>query len=226
MGMLELCVLDEIWKVAVATIPGEMAPKLRPERMQVVLPPPLLHRMLFSAAEAAGPAETVMPVMSVAEYFMLHSKLAGCAPPESLSETLSVTRPPRLPLPELSARPTCCADADTAPMQLKTHAARRIVLSLFPKYLFFSFALNIETPIHVSSEAPILVRPSIHTCFCLGKGPAKQRCGQVDPPNRWRPAPKLGTRILREYPNKTHTPRKAELNTPRRTGLVRTAKKS
>src|SRR6185312_1680413 len=153
MGILAFCVLVEIWKVAVATIPGEMEPKLRPDRMQVVMPLLLLQRTFFSALEAAAPAETVTFVMSAVEYFILHCKLAACAPPGSASDTLSVARPPGLPLPELSVRPTCCADAVIAPAQLRTHAARRILFSSFPKYLFFSFAFNIETPIHLSSEA-------------------------------------------------------------------------
>jgi hypothetical protein len=67
MGLLEFCVFEAIWKVAVATAPAEIDPKSRPETMQVVLPPFVLQRMLFCAVEAADPVDTVTPVMSEVE---------------------------------------------------------------------------------------------------------------------------------------------------------------
>jgi hypothetical protein len=87
---------------------------------------------------------------------MLHCRLAGCAPLEFVRERLSVTFPPGLPLPELRARPTCCAEAVTAPQQPKIQAASRIPrsLNLLARYLYFSIAFNIETPVFVPSERP------------------------------------------------------------------------
>lgn len=211
MGTLALCVPAEIWKVAVATGPCEMDPKSRPETMQVVLPLVVLQRMFFCAVEAAEPVETVTPVISAVEYFMLHCRLAGCAPPESVRETLSVTRPPGLPEPELSASPTCCADAVNAPPQLKTHAASRAVriLNLLAKYLCFSFAFNIETPIYVSSAQPYPLSGRRYTLVLFGKGQQIRQCWRMSEASGDSP-PKLGTRILREYSNKIHAPQKAE----------------
>lgn len=59
--------LEEIWKVAVATTPCEMEPKSRPDTMQVVAPPAVLQRTFFCAEEAAAPVETVTPVISAVE---------------------------------------------------------------------------------------------------------------------------------------------------------------
>jgi hypothetical protein len=212
MGTLALCVLAEIWKVAVATGPCEMDPKSRPETMQVVSPLVVWQRTLFCAVEAAEPVETVTPVMSAVEYFMLHCRLAGCAPPESVRETLSVTRPPGLPEPELSASPTCCADAVNAPPQLKTHAASRAVriLNLLAKYLYFSFAFNIETPICVSSAQPYPLSGRRYTLVLFGKGQRIRQCGRTSAASGDSP-PKLGTRILREYSNKIHAPQKSRI---------------